>query len=145
MKTLNVFAILIASLVTQAANAGVIEAHLKNIQDRIRACVILPYTVKNERKVYHALISHCPEVQVFSKGKAQIKVGGSTYQAVLVATENTDGDFYDVVIREPISNDRYRMTNVLAYGDVLLGILAGESLGLREVKYVGRVGGGLLE
>ena len=102
-----------------------VEAHLANITDRVRNCSVQPYTIRNGVKVFHPLMSHCPEVKVLEKGKAKIKVGGSIYNVYLTDSPNSDGDFYDVVIRDYISNDTYTLKNVLAFGDVLIGILSG--------------------
>jgi hypothetical protein len=99
--------------------------HMSNIIDRVRNCSALPYTLKDGVKVYHQLTSHCPEVKVLEKGRAKIKVGGHTFFAQLVETPDTDGDLYDVVIRDYISNDSYTLVNARAYGDVLLGVLNG--------------------
>jgi hypothetical protein len=130
MKAL-IFAALMFSAST-VAQANVVETHFKNIQNKIRSCVVLPYSVKNQHRVYQNLISHCPEVKVVAKGKASIKVGSNTFQAILVETEYSDGDVFDIVIREARSHDQLRLSNVLAFGDILLGLLGGSFEGLQQ-------------
>ena len=107
------------------APANNVETHMANIVDRVRQCSVLPYTLRNGVKVYHHLVSHCPEVKVLEKGRAKIKVGGHTFTAQLIDTRDTDGDIYNVEIRDYISNDAYTLEGVFAYGDVMLGILNG--------------------
>lgn len=114
------------------SNTTVVASHLKNIQNRVRACTVLPYSLKSGRKVFHQLVSHCPEVKVIDKKKASIKIGSMTFQVIMVESPDSDGDLYNIVIREPISNDRYRIPNVLTFGDILLGVLVGDTQGLRQ-------------
>lgn len=131
MKLLTLATLFIGSI-AGTAQANVVESHLKNIQNQVRACTVLPYTVKHGHRVFQNLISHCPSVKLVAQGKAVIKISGITFQAVLVETEYTDGDLYDVVIRDPKSHDQFRMYNVLAYGDILLGVMAGNTQGIRQ-------------
>ncbi|MBS1958854.1 MAG: hypothetical protein JST80_05205 [Bdellovibrionales bacterium] len=151
MKALAIITTLLAGIVTTGleadaqvrsnvvrSNTNTVAAHLHNIQNQIRACTVLPYSVKNGRKVLHAIVSHCPSVKVISKTKAIVKIGGMTFQIVMRETADSDGDLYDIVIREPISNDRYKIPNVLAFGDVLLGVLVGDTSGLR-MSYVAQI------
>lgn len=132
-------AIIILSLVLQftsvAASANSVERLLPNIRDRVRQCTIIPFTYnENKTRVEHALKSHCPEVKVLPTANyqvtAKIKVAGHRFIATLIETEFTDGDFFDVEIRDLESNDVYRIYNALAYGDVLLGVLDGNTRGV---------------
>jgi len=136
MKKISlILSILVLTSASAFANSvdNTVESHLSNIRDRVRQCSLLPYTMKENVKVYHPLVSHCPEIKVLTKGLAKIKVGGHIFAARLIETEDTDGDFYDVQIRDFRSNDTYLLHNVLAYGDVLLGILDADTRKIPEV------------
>lgn len=113
--------------------------YLPNIQDRVRQCVTLPYVYQADGiRRDQTLISHCPEVKVLPVvnhvKSAKIRVAGHQFVATLVETEFTDGDFYDVEIRDLQSNDAYRLYNVAAYGDVLLGVLNGNTKGVVDLQ-----------
>ncbi len=110
-----------------------VETHLGNIRNLVRSCSVQPFALKDGIKVYHRLISHCPQVKVLEKGKAQIKLGSHVFHVTLVDSPSTDDDFYDVIFKDFDSNDTFRVRNVLAYGDVLIGILNGDKSGLPQV------------
>ena len=138
MKTLILSLITLTTLhgfSAQAADPNGIQAHLRNIQNKVRACSVLPYTFNNGVKVFHHLISHCAEVHVLGKGKAKIKIGGNVYDLALVATRDTDGDIYHIRLRNSLTNEAMTLKNVPAYGDILLGILDGNSRGI-PMQYV---------
>jgi hypothetical protein len=117
----------------QAQIAGIKHSRMNYIVDRVRNCSILPYTMNsNRQKVYHALTSHCPEVKVVGKGTAKIRVDGHAFQVNLVETINSDGDFYDVQITDVVTREVSSVPNILAFGDVLLGVLSGRTQGLPE-------------
>ena len=139
MKKLLIVLAAVSGLTFSAnqASANNVEAHLHNMQNRIRSCTVLPYTVKNGVKVLHQLISHCSEVKMVEKYRAHIKIGGSTFVAQLRESADTDGDFYDVVIRDYISNESFTMHNVLAFGDVLRGVLGGDIKNVQKVYVPG--------
>lgn len=129
--------ILIISLILQSsstfASVNTVEKLLPNIRDRVRNCTILPYQFDdNKMRVEHALRSHCPEVKVLTdrKGAAKIKVAGHQFIATLIETEFTDGDFFDVEIKDLASGEAFRSYNVLAFGDILLGVLEGNTRGI---------------
>jgi len=119
------------------SSSHTVQKYLPNIQDRVRQCTILPfvYDSNNVRKE-QALRSHCPEVKVVhtSKGHAEAKIHvyGQQFVARLIETEYTDGDFFDVEIINLQSKEALRVYNVLAFGDVLLGVLGGETNGVTE-------------
>ena len=119
---------------TSFAFGNSVESNLNNIRDRVRACAILPYHYQNNNRVDHAIQSHCPEVKVIAVDggmpQAKIKVAGHTFIATLVETVYSDGDVYDVQITDIVSKDSYKLTNVLSFGDVLLGVLGGSTNGI---------------
>jgi hypothetical protein len=113
--------------------SGVIEFSLANVRNQIRTCSVLPVTYRdNHVKVYHALVSSCPTVKVFEKGKARIKFEQFEFTAVMAESQDSDGDFYDILITESNTHDSFRLNNVRAYGDVLLGLLGGDLHGVKE-------------
>lgn len=141
MKTLVVLITLFLNLAPRAvafdqfASTHTVEKYLSNIQDRVRQCSILPFIYdQNQNRVEHSLRSHCPEVKlVAAEGRvpsAKINVAGQRFVAQLIETDFTDGDFYDVEIRNLYTNESFRIFNVLAYGDVLLGVLGGQTKGV---------------
>ena len=119
--------------VSAPSYANNVEAHMHNIRDLIRSCSVLPYSLRDGVKAYHTIRSHCPEVKLVEKHRAKIKLGGNTYYAQLNEVKHSDGDFYDVVIRDYISNEEFVLYNVPAYGDVLLGVLGGH---IRKIPQV---------
>ncbi len=140
MKTFIVLITLFSNLVSPAVASALtsdhtVEKYLSNIQDRVRQCSVLPYAFdRNQNRVEQALRSHCPEVRLIQgQGKipaAKINVAGQRFVAQLVETEFTDGDLYDVEIVNLNTKENYRIYNVLAFGDVLLGILGGQTNGV---------------
>ena len=114
-----------------------VEKYLPNIRDRVRQCTILPFIYdSNHVRKEQSLRSHCPEVKLIKSVQggvvAKIHVYGQQFLARLIETEYTDGDFYDVEIVNAHTQESYRIDNVLAFGDVLLGVLGGESKGVTE-------------
>ena len=110
-----------------------VRSHLPNLIDRVRSCSVLPYSLRDGVKVFHALTSHCPEVKVMGPGLAKVKVAAHSYQVALVESEDSDGDFYHVQITDLASRDAIQMNNVAAYGDVLLGVLGGDTRGIVQM------------
>jgi hypothetical protein len=121
-----------------------ITQHLPNIIDRVSKCSFLPFTIDQDgHKSYHAILSHCPEVKVVSPGVAKIKVASHIYQAVLVESRDSDGDFYDVSIQDVRTGENKAFTNIAAYGDILLGVLGGNTEHVMEQEVnpdVGAIG-----
>lgn len=130
--------IILSLVLTNAASASVlnntVENNISNIKNRVRECAILPYHYKNNNRVDHAILSHCPEVKVLPAvegyAPAKIRVAGHVFTAALLETVYSDGDMFDVEIRDIVSSDSFKMTNVLAFGDVLLGVLDGSTNGI---------------
>jgi hypothetical protein len=126
-----------AARVSESRSEHTVEKYLPNIRDRVRQCTILPFVYDSNRvRKHQSLRSHCPEVKLLSTaeggGVAKIHVYGQQFVARLIETEYTDGDFYDVEIINTSTRESYRIDNVLAFGDVLLGVLGGETKGVTE-------------
>jgi hypothetical protein len=141
MKALIIFVTLffqfapLAVAATESGSVHTVEKYISNIRDRVRQCSILPYEFNaNNVRVERSLRSHCPEVKLIAgKGAlpaAKIHVAGQQFTAQLIETQYSDGDFYDVEIRNVFTNEIFRFDNVLAYGDILLGVLGGETKGV---------------
>ena len=136
--TLSLFTVSVLSAPASKAqgNTGknTVESHMANIRDRVRACAILPYHYQNNNRVDHAILSHCPEVRVIpvehGMPEAKIKVGGHQFMATLIETQFSDGDVFDVRIIDLNTKDTYVLSNVLAFGDILLGVLGGSTNGV---------------
>jgi hypothetical protein len=125
------------SLANATQSTNLVERLLPNIMNRVSECSVRPYTVdQNGSKTYHAMISHCPEVQVTSPGVATVKVDAYTFQAVLSESPDSDGDFYHVTIQDVQSGQTAVMQNVPAYGDILLGLMGGNGARIREQQIV---------
>ncbi len=130
-----IISLLINAQAAFASTGNTVENLLPNIRDRVRQCTVLKYNyTKNHVRNEHALISHCPEVKVIANEStsavAKIRVSGHQFIATLIETQYSDGDFYDVEIRDLVSKDSYRIYNTLAYGDILLGVLEGNTHGV---------------
>jgi hypothetical protein len=110
-----------------ALQSNAVKILLPNIVNRITNCVVKPFSIDGRGvKTLHALTSHCPEIKVTGPGEAKIKVDAHIFTAKLVESKNSDGDFYDVTLTDVRSNDQHTISNVLAFGDVLLAVLAGD-------------------
>ena len=130
-----IISFLISAQAALASTGNTVEKLLPNIRDRVRQCAVLPYSfTKNNVRKDKALVSHCPEVKVLPKVdhkiKAKIRVAGHQFIATLIETQYTDGDFFDVEIVDLASSESYRIYNTLAYGDILLGVLEGNTHGV---------------
>jgi len=138
MKALILIISLALSSSTVFAAGSSVEKLLPNIKDRVRSCAILPFAMNNNNvRVEHALKSHCPEVKLVPPADgstkfntAKIRVAGHQFTAQLIETVYSDGDLFDVEIRDIVTNETYRSYNVLAFGDVLLGVLEGKTTGI---------------
>lgn len=130
MMTLGIVlaAVQFGSVNAQASlQSNAVKILLPNIVNRITNCVVKPFSVDSHGvKTLHALTSHCPEIKVTGPGEAKIKVDAHIFAAKLVESKNSDGDLYDVTLTDVRSNDQYTISNVLAFGDVLLAVLAGD-------------------
>jgi hypothetical protein len=153
MKTMKAFLVLITltlpftpvavafDRMSDHPSSHTVEKYLSNIQDRVRQCSILPFVYDAHRmRKEHAFQSHCPEVKLLpvsgAHAMAKIRVAGHQFIARLIETDFSDGDFYDVEIRNLNTQETYRFDNVLAYGDVLRGVLGGETKGVTSTFVV---------
>jgi hypothetical protein len=122
---------------------NVVEAHLHNIQNKVRSCVVLPFTMKDGHRMYKNLMSHCADVRVLPQAEGQkahlvraiVKIGGSQYQIRMQPSPDSYDDLFDIAIREPRSGDVYILRQVPAFGDIWLGILGGRQEGLRRALW----------
>jgi hypothetical protein len=111
------------------SHAGGFEESLSSLTSRVLECSVLPYTVDaSGTKTEHALISHCADVKVVSPGLAEIKVSGTVFRASLKDSPDADGgDLNEVTIQDVSTGEAKVFSNVLAYGDVLRGVLGGDT------------------
>jgi hypothetical protein len=117
----------------RADDSGVSPKILGYLIDRVRNCVVLPYTVNDRnQKVYHALQSHCPEVKVIAPGVARARVAAHTFEIRIEESSFSDGDFFDVEFSDLRNGSKSRYEGILAFGDVLLAVLGGRTEGLNE-------------
>ena len=137
MKTIITLTItLLLTTSSSFAQSNSVESRLPFIRNLVRTCAVQPYSynVKSNNKVLHSLISHCPEVTVITPSQglpqAMIKVGGLKFLATMQESESSDGDFFDITIREVGTTDSVKLGGVLAYADILLGILSGNTDGV---------------
>ena len=122
---------------TTIAINGSVGRYLPNIIDRVSQCSVLPYSLNSDgQKTYHEIVSHCPEVKVVSPGHARIKVAGHTFNANLTEAYDSDGDFYDVNIQDVATGETQVISNVAAYGDILLGVLSGDTAHVSQIQVV---------
>jgi hypothetical protein len=113
----------------RAVGAVGIEQSVPMLKSRVLECSVLPYTVDaNGTKTEHALISHCADVKVVSPGLAEIKVSGAVFRASLKDSPDADGgDLNDVTLQDVATGESKVYSNVLSYGDVLRGVLGGDT------------------
>lgn len=113
----------------------------------IRQCVTLPYVHQQGRRIYRDLVSHCDQLKVIRedgqrsgrqmRGKqyrAVLNWSGRIFQIAMTPSAQSDGDFFDVSIRDKNTGKVERVRNVLAYGDILLAVLEGSVDGLKSVR-----------
>lgn len=133
---LTLFSALASTLTPSIARSepqGIEPRILGYLVDRVRNCAILPYTINDQgRKVYHAIQSHCPEVRVTGPGTARARVATRTFEIRIEESSYSDGDFFDVEFRDVRTGDQQRYEGILAFGDVLLAVLGGNTTGLNE-------------
>jgi hypothetical protein len=111
-----------------------VQMNLTSISDLVRSCVVQPYSIKADgTKVYAPLKSHCLYVTLINESQAQIQFDRHLYQAQITESRDSDADFYDVLITDLTTNDQMTIPEVLAYGDVLLGVLKGDTHDIPEV------------
>ena len=115
-------------------NLPAFQTRMSAVVEQVRACSMIPVTLCEKVPVFHALTSQCPEVKVVAPGVAKVKVEGRIYLVSLVESEISDGDFYHVQIKDMSSGEQVRYLNVLAFGDVLLGVLNGNTEGLTQTR-----------
>jgi hypothetical protein len=134
VKVSLIAAVILAGGVAQAQSSNSVQTHLKSITALVRSCVEQPYTFKADgTKMYSELVSHCLYVTIVQKGEAKIELSNRAYDAQITESTDSDGDFYDVKIVDLNTHDEYTMPQVLAYGDVLLGVLQGDTHDVPEV------------
>ena len=107
-------------------------AFLQNVQQLVRSCVVRPYRIENGKKVYGFLKSNCVQVRTFGKA-AEFALGKTPFIAILEESPDADGgDLDNIVIKNALGTPVASLTNVLAFGDILLG-LAGADVELPEL------------
>ncbi len=117
----------------RADESGISPRILGYLIDRVRNCVVLPYTLNDRnQKVYHALQSHCPEVKVTAPGVARARVAAHPFEIRIAESSYSDGDFFDVEFADLRTGEKSRFEGILAFGDVLLAVLGGRTEGLNE-------------
>ena len=122
------------STVSTPAQAAV-KDYLPHIMDRVRQCSIIPVSHNKEgHGTNHAMISHCPEVKVLAPNKAKIKVMSHIYTAQITDSVDSDGDLSRLVITDMASNEQFEVDHVLAFGDILLGVLMGNTHGVYQAN-----------
>jgi hypothetical protein len=120
------------------------ETAISRLQTKVRACVTLPYVKEQGRRVYQKLVSHCPELKVVKPTSdqpqkrdhhfAKLILDGRVYQIWMTPAARSDGDLYDLAIRDSASGQVERFRDVLAFGDIWLGVLEGQIEGLKTVR-----------
>ena len=136
MKNLTIIVLSMVAVSIQSHSAlaasnspnNIVTQHLASIVNHVTLCSLAPYTVKEDGvKVMHELQSQCSDVKVISRGVAKFKVEGYVFKASIVESDQSDGgDLDDVTIQEVKSGDHYTIEGVLAFDDVLLGVLHGD-------------------
>ena len=118
--------VVLGLMLTNFAQAG--RGPLEAVISKVQQCAVLPFTIKDNGQLsYHAMFSQCDEVQIVAPGVATIDLNGHGYVAALTETVDSDEDFYDVDVKDLLSGKIYHIDHVIAYGDVLLGMLSGDT------------------
>jgi len=121
-----------------AIDQNSVESNLNNIRQQVRQCAVLPYhyNADTNNRVDQAIQSRCGDVKIIKVAnqmpKARIKLGGHVYMASLITTAFSDGDVFDVQITDVATQDSFQLHNVLAFGDILLGVLGGSTNGITD-------------
>ncbi len=133
MKTV-IYAILgVLIMNTSEANSGSsFPRQLNQLAEQVRSASVIPVTLRDGVPVFHALNSRSSDVKVTGPGQAEIKLGTEIFHVSLLESEISDGDFYHVQILNVNTGEQTRLDDVLAFGDVLLGVLGGDTRGLKQ-------------
>jgi hypothetical protein len=136
--------LLVSSVVGSNAALALDEAVIARLQSKVRGCVTLPYVKEQGRRVYQKLVSHCPELKVVKPTAdqprkrdhhfAKLILDGRVFQIWMTPASRSDGDFYDLAIRDSATGQIERFRDVLAFGDIWLGLLEGQIEGLKAVR-----------
>ncbi|RYZ66724.1 MAG: hypothetical protein EOP09_12225, partial [Proteobacteria bacterium] len=140
MKTISTLVMMI-SLWTLPVRADTAEMHasldqrFSALQSIVREGVILPVTQKADGNVkLHRLENHSLNIQWESPTRMVLRTEVGEFSVELYESAQSDGDLYDVEITDLKSNERIVNEHVFAYGDVLLGVLGGQTEGLTQLR-----------
>lgn len=99
---------------------------LSEVRDLVSRCAVQPYTIQSGKKAYGRLESSCPELQV-QGAEARFQFEGRWSVAKIVDSEDSDGgDLNDISIQDDHGNEVAQLKEVLAFGDILLGLSDGQ-------------------
>ena len=110
-----------------------LQSILPDLTDFVRKRVHIPLGMRQGNPVHHAMVSEDPALQNTGKGEAKLSFRGHEYRAKLIETENSDGDFYHVDLTDLTSRQVLRSPDILAFGDVWLGLLQGNPAGVAKI------------
>lgn len=125
-------AIAVALLIGQTAFAAPQGASYRGILGDLRnlteKCVVRPYTVNRYgEKVLLPLQSTCQELIVTSERQATLILAGQNFYAEVIESQDSDGgDLTHLIIRNTHGRVIATRRNVLAFGNVLIGLVAGQ-------------------
>jgi hypothetical protein len=123
-----VVGLIFSAISAKASMAMPLEKTLPKIVDHVTSCSILPYSIGVDgQQTNHALISRCPTVKIINPGQAEIKVNGEMFLANLEESPDSDGDLYEVTFHNVVTGEKHTFSDVPAFGDILLGVLGGDS------------------
>ncbi len=139
--TTLIFSIPFFATLAEAAPMNAVWANrLEKIQNEVRRCTELPYVLKpNGQKQFFTLINRCADIELAAQVKgrfqrARVRTPDGFFTIELIETPMTDGDIYDVRIRDLAARTQIILPAVFAYGDVLLGALGGDLNGVQHVE-----------
>lgn len=125
---------LVTAVAASAGETGPISTQLESIATRVKQCALLPYSLKESHKTNHAIMSRCSQIKLGAPGTARITLGDQVFLAKITASANSDGDFYDLTIQSMNTRESAIFQNILAYGDVLLAVVSGDTSKLQTVE-----------
>ena len=101
---------------------------VQDIQTLALKCVVHPFSIQEGKKVYAPLKNTCSQIVVLDEKTAHVTVDNETFEVVIHESEDSDGGDLDHVL---VYNQEGQLVgqklNVVAFDNVLLGMLGGRS------------------
>lgn len=109
---------------------------VQDIQTLAEKCVVHPFSInKAGQKVYAPLKNTCSQIVVLDEKTAHVTVDNDTFEVILAESEDADGgDLNHVLVYAQDGHLVGQKLNVLAFDNLLLGLLGGRTGGAVEIE-----------